>query len=443
MSSKHRCLFLLPSAGYQAPPAYTSPQTHKVNRHETAKMSLVCHEVLSPPVRTIGHGEEILRFHGREPAWQVAFSRDGRYLAVCYGAIEPCVRIWKQQSPFHEDSGWILDATLTGIQTRTIRSIAFAPIRTPLILASASFDGTVAVWEHYPATNGALVTASAKSPSGVDEWECTAQLEGHESEVKCVQWNATGSLLASCGRDKTVWIWECFLPGAIGGPSAAHPSPSGHNSGGGDFECIAVLHGHEGDVKCVRFTSSHDEWGDGDEILLSSSYDNTIKCWAEDAGDWYCAASIEDVHSSTIWSLAMSPSGLRMISGSDDQSLGIYKCYTASEKKRHFPDEGKNRNGLWKCVGHLPDAHSASIFSVAYAPSRAGHGRIATAGADNRIQIFREVSGSVSDQPLFTVETSATNELGDVNCVSWHPSDGSILATAGDDGSVCIWKFNL
>ena len=131
------------------------------------------------------------------------------------------------------------------------------------------------------------------------------------------------------------------------------------------------------------------------------------------------------------------------------------KSKTRNKKKRN----NINSNGLWKCVGKLPNAHASTIFSIAYAPTKAGHGRIASCGADNRIQIYREVVGSTSDQPLFAldvaVEISGTatggggvaennNGFGggDVNCVCWHPYDGNILCSAGDDGVVRLWKFS-
>lgn len=329
---------------------------------------------------------------------------------------------------------WLSRCVRTNLETKTknqynvdvIRSLAFAPIISPMTLASASFDGTIAIWE-----------LANPSQNNDQQWSCIAQLEGHDNEVKCVTWNATGTLLATCGRDKTVWLWEAFLAGTIGG--------SDSNDGGSEFECLAVLNGHAGDVKCVRFCASHDQWGDGDEILLSASYDDTIRVWAEDAGDWYCAASIAGVHTATIWALAVAPSGGRFLSGSTDGSLAIYKCYTAEEKRELFPDEsssnGRRGNGVWKCVGTLPQAHRLTIYSVDYASTQCGHGRIVSGSADNCIHIYREASNSTTDQPQFVLEASVVTDHGDVNCVCWHPYDGSFLASAGDDGNVRLWKY--
>lgn len=100
-----------------------------------------------------------------------------------------------------------------------------------------------------------------------------------------------------------------------------------------EFECIAVLNGSEGDVKSIRFAPSHGQWGDGDEILISAGYDDTIRIWAEDAGDWYCAMSLNDIHSDTIWGLTVAPGGGRLVSASADGSLAICKGYSAKERQ--------------------------------------------------------------------------------------------------------------
>ena len=364
--------------------------------------------------------------------------------------------------------------------TRSIRSVAFAPTSISYdvvpILATASFDGKVLIWEYCndddddddamqeknqdtDTEHHDNIISSNNSVTNNDQsgyFDPIAQLEGHDNEIKDLAWNTTGSLLASCGRDKTIWIWECFLPGTIGG---VEPSSNGMAVDEGEsFECLAVLQGHDGDVKSIAFGPSHNQWGEGEEILISASYDDTIKVWAEEAGDWYCAMTLGEnnvprsiVHTSTVWCVGFAPGGVRFFSGSDDGSMAIWKLYTATERKKLFPNEQvvSPTDGLWKCVGRLPDSHSSyAVLSIDCAPTRAGHGRIASAGGDNSINIYREesvvASGSngTSDAPKFSLEDVAVDAHdGDVNCIKWHPRDGRCLVSCGDDGAVKLWRY--
>jgi WD40 repeat protein len=107
-----------------------------------------------------------------------------------------------------------------------------------------------------------------------------------------------------------------------------------------EFECVSVLHGHTQDVKSVKwhptkevrhtrhpahglhpFSTTGGGRGGGalttkrrvawEQVLVSCSYDDTIKLWADDQDDWYCLDTLTG-HTSTVWEVALSKDGERM-----------------------------------------------------------------------------------------------------------------------------------
>ena len=207
-------------------------------------------------------------------------------LATCSG--DKTARIWQQTNP----GQWTTVAELDDIHQRTVRGVAFSP--SGRMLATASFDSQVAVW----------------TKEG-NEWTCMTQLEGHENEVKSVAWSANGTLLATCSRDKSVWIWECTRAGLVFNLHAKLVSVDGD-----DFECVSVLQEHTQDVKFVTWHPTEDvrtnilsAFTDAPcQLLVSCSYDDTIKIWRADMDDWFCADTLTG-HTSTVWCAAFSPDG--------------------------------------------------------------------------------------------------------------------------------------
>jgi len=145
------------------------------------------------------------------PAWAVSWNPCRPILASC--SSDKTVRLYGYTIKQSVDSGsddQIEFRFLQEIPTahkRTIRSISWSP--NGKSLATGSFDSTVGIWEEVDEYEGVEGVEGHVEDSTDREWECITTLEGHESECKGVSWSADGTLLASCSRDKSVWIWEC------------------------------------------------------------------------------------------------------------------------------------------------------------------------------------------------------------------------------------------
>lgn len=357
-------------------------------------------------------------------------------------------------------------------------------------MATGSFDATVGIWrrwDDYNANNHENHDhdhdhahehdeADEEREEDEEEWRFAVLLDGHDSEVKSLSWSASGGLLATCSRDKSIWIWEDL------------------DDGDNNFETVAVLQEHSADVKCVV-------WHPTEECLASGSYDDTIRIWREDIDDWGQVACLKG-HAGTVWfvdweGVEYAPftstsadnhsanikqeyrdhyalSGPRIVSCSADKTVRIWRrqaqpqtessAFSASNTGIPSIIRGTGLDETWSQDAILPAVHDLAVYAVAWSKRS---GLVASTGADGRIVVYAEFFVDSDDIPkegdemdtsedtkfktewkiVATIE--AAHGIYEVNHIAWakrgdrrgSQTDEEILISTGDDGSVKVWSI--
>lgn len=439
-----------------------------------------------------------------ERTWLTAPHPDLPFAATC--SADKTVRVYSLRN-------FKLLSTITGGHKRSVRSCAWKPsVKGESVLATGSFDATVGVWRRWnnygqddgerpwilddnnnrPEKLEEEITShklrhDASSDAGSDEdeeWRFAVLLDGHDSEVKSVSWSASGIFLATCARDKSIWIWEDL------------------DDGDNNFETVAVLQEHSGDVKSVS-------WHPTEDCLASGSYDDTIRIWREDIDDWGQVACLKG-HAGTVWFVDWEPignapsalqspelreqwkekhalSGPRLVSGSADGTVRVWRrqAKQASTSNTGIPSiiRPAGIDETWNEEAVLPSRHALAIYSVAWSKRT---GLVASTGADGRIVVYEErliqtpapetPSGdkdamdvdSSSTEPVDKADISgpqtewvilasinAAHGIYEVNHVTWakradrargeessSTEIDEVLISTADDGSVKVWALD-
>lgn len=251
-------------------------------------------------------GREIMALAHPEIVWSVAISPTGSRLVA--GDFKGALHIWDTAT------GISLGVLKGHARDRSITSVFFCPDDVTII--SASSDRTLRLWdsnrliqlsERTVHTNwiwsAALSRDGTRIATGSDDktvclWDLTSEqpllrMEGHTEEVNCVAFLPGDRQLASGSDDRTIRIWNCDSEGAI-----------------------RVLD-TEDRVLCLAFAS--------DIPFMAFSLDfeqgHTIHIW--DTHEFTPIATLSG-HSGRIQSLAFSPDGSTIASGSDDGTARLW-----------------------------------------------------------------------------------------------------------------------
>lgn len=243
-----------------------------------------------------------------------------------------------------------------------------------------------------------------------------------------------------------------------------------------NFETIAVLQEHTQDVKCVT-------WHPEEELLASSSYDDTVRLYREDVDDWVCCALLEG-HEGTVWCVDFEKPGspryeegrsARLASCSDDLTVRVWTRVGRSAGQggvKAVPSilRGAPVEEEWVHEATLPKVHTRAVYSVSWS---ARSGRIVSCGGDGRVVVYEELpadtdtempnaqegessgEGKEETKPhpksswKIVAEFEGAHDVFEVNCVAWSKrwdkdkkSDNEeIIVSCGDDGVVNIWEL--
>lgn len=267
-------------------------------------------------------------------------------------------------------------------------------------LASASYDGTVAIWQ--------------ADESQSDSWQIITSLTGHRGAVKSVAWNGDDSRLASAGGIVTIWDTDSWQP---------ITTLANSNS---EFGFSSVAWNMDGSYLASASADNITIWDTATwQPLQTLTYQDDMLdnlAWSND-GDYLASTSSNNI---IIWdisswqSFAISSDNLDTV---ESLAWNFNHAYLASTS-------GNNiiiwETSSWQQLITLTD-HSASVTSVAWS----GDGKLLASASTDRTIILWDI---ISWQPLTALAENADIVLD----VAWK-NDNHRLASAYWDGSIIVW----
>ncbi|TFI51513.1 WD40 repeat domain-containing protein [Mastigocladus laminosus UU774] len=296
------------------------------------------------------------------------------------------------------------DQSFSGTLSDYVTAIAWSPQGT--ILAVASAAGEVALWQ---------------------DDELTSLQTGNDSSVDCLAFSHDGQFLAAAGQDGQVKIWQgteliATLENAPAWVDQLAWSPKTHHLAFSLGRRVQIWNADTREIVVIlNFESSSTlgiDWRSDGKYLAIGGHQG-IKIW--DCRDWNqepYSLEIPSVSLAMAWSL----DGKYLASGNMDRTITVVESQLLVSGNdpqpwvmRGFP--GKIREIAWSSVG---DQNGVPI--------------LACCSVDGIVVWQKSL-----DESLGWEATVLTNHVDIINAIAFAPKS-FLLASAGSDGWVCLWK---
>ncbi|KAL8430097.1 hypothetical protein ACSSS7_006153 [Eimeria intestinalis] len=397
------------------------------------------------------------------PAWQCDFSGDG-IVASC--GADGLVQLWGGTAG--PDEAWrCLGSAGKDAHTRAIRSVSWSP--DGLALAAGSFDSTATVWlvtrrqqrqqqqeqeqqqqqqqqQEQQQQRNDNAGGGVRFPPRI-QMRLLQTLVGHENEVKGVAWNCDGTLLATCSRDKSIWIhrragsepedWGVRTP-------EQQQQQQEQQDEDAEFVVAAVLTGHSQGflsrrvmLKTLRGHSST-VWGLAFDpmgsSLFSSSADLTVRLWTclpprlagtgvrqSRLSQWYVAPFLRPLEAAAARAAGTAAAKSAAAVGGSAAEAAAAAADSMYEETAILSQQQPE---AWRCAAVVQGQHRDAIYAVSVHPKR---GLVATACGDGCVRVFQQTDTGAE---LLHCEEDAHES--DVNSVAWSPGIGEGRASESD-----------